>query len=157
MPELQDASTRLLGKWMTPDAGPVLVELASSLPSGKYQTRAVRGVIRIARQMVVPDNDRAELCRQALKTAEDPADRKAVLEFIPRYPSPAMLTVAREAEKLPGLEAEAKAAAAAIEQKLPKPAAKLRTFDKQMLSERLDKESPANGTSATVFRLTSDS
>ena len=136
VPELQDASTRLLGKWMTPDAGPVLIDLAGSLPPGKYQTRAVRGVIRIARQMVVPDNDRAELCRQSLKTAEDPADRKAVLEFMPRYPSPAMLAVAREAEKLPGLEAEAKAAAAKIEQKLPKPAAKLRTFDKQTLSER---------------------
>ena len=82
--------------------------------------------------MVVPDNDRAELCRQALKTAEDPANRKAVLEFMPRYPSPAMLTVAREAE--------AKPAAAAIEQKLPKPAAKLRTFDKQTLSERFVSE-----------------
>ena len=90
--------------------------------------------------MVVPDNDRAELCRQSLKTAEDPADRKAVLEFMPRYPSPAMLTVAREAEKLPGLEAEAKAAAAAIEQKLPKPVARLRTFDKQTLSERFVSE-----------------
>ena len=136
VPELQDASTRLLGKWMTSDAGPVLIDLAGSLPPGKYQTRAVRGAIRIARQFTVPDNDRAELCRQALKTAEDPADRKAVLEFMPRYPSPAMLQVAREAEKLPGLEAEAKAAAAAIEQKLPKSAAKLRTFDKQTLTER---------------------
>jgi HEAT repeat protein len=135
-PELQDAATRLLGKWMTPDAGPGLVDLAGSLPPGKYQTRAVRGAIRIARQFAVPDNDRAELCRQVLKTAEDPADRKAVLEFMPRYPSPAMLQVAREAEKLPGLDAEAKAAAAAIEQKLPKAAAKLRTFDKQTLTER---------------------
>lgn len=135
-PELQDAATRLLGKWMTPDAGPVLVDLAATLPPGKYQTRAVRGAIRIARQFTVPDNDRADLCRQSLRTAAEPADRKAVLEFMPRYPSPAMLLVAREAEAMPGLEAEAKAAAAAIEQKLPKAAAKLREFDKQTLSER---------------------
>ncbi|MFM8706316.1 MAG: FG-GAP repeat domain-containing protein [Planctomycetia bacterium] len=134
--ELQDAATRLLGKWMTPDAAAVLVELSRTLPPGKYQTRAVRGAIRIARQFAVPDNDRADICRQVLKTAEDAADRKAVLEFMPRYPSPAMLEVAREAEKLPGLEAEAKAAAAAIAQKLPKAAAKLRSFDKQTLTER---------------------
>jgi len=135
-PELQDTATRLLGKWMTPDAGPVLVDLAGTLPPGKYQTRAVRGAIRVARQFAMPDNDRADLCRQSLKTAEDPADRKAVLEFMPRYPSPAMLEVAREAEKLPGLETEAKEAISKIKQKLPKPAAKLRTFDKQTLSER---------------------
>jgi hypothetical protein len=36
VPELQDASTWLLGKWMTPDAGPVLVDLAGTLPPGKY-------------------------------------------------------------------------------------------------------------------------
>jgi len=135
-PELQDLATRLLGKWMTPDAGPVLLNLAGTLPPGKYRTRAVRGAIRIARQFAMPDNERAELCRQSLKAAEDPADRKAVLEFMPRYPSPAMLQVAREAEKLPGLEAEARDAAAKIEQKLPKAAARLRRFDKQTLSER---------------------
>ena len=36
VPELQDASTWLLGKWMTPDAWPVLVDLAGTLPPGKY-------------------------------------------------------------------------------------------------------------------------
>jgi HEAT repeat protein len=118
VPELQDAATRLLGAWMTPDAGPVLIDLAGALPQGKYQARAIRGAIRIARQFALPDGERADLCRQILKTAADPADRKAVVEFMPRYPSPEMLRVAREAEAMPGLEAEAKAAAAAIEQKL---------------------------------------
>jgi HEAT repeat protein len=136
VPELQDAATRLFGKWMTPDAGPVLVELVGTLPPGKYHSRAVRGAIRIARQFSIPDEERADLCRLILKAAADPADQKAVLEFMPRYPSPAMLRVAREAESLPGLEAEAKGAAAAIEQKLPKAAAAVRSFEKQVLTER---------------------
>jgi HEAT repeat protein len=135
-PELQDAATRLLGTWMTPDAGAVLVELAGTLPPGKFHTRAVRGAIRIARQLALPDHERADLCRQILKATTDPADRKAVLECMPRYPSPAMLQVAREAETLPGLEAEAKKAATAIEQKLPKSAATVRSFERQVLTER---------------------
>jgi len=135
-PELQDAATRLLGKWMTPDAGAVLVELAGTLPPGKFHTRAVRGAIRVARQFALTDQERADLCRLILKAATDPADRKAVLEFMPRYPSPAMLRVAREAEAMPGLEVEAQGAATAIEQKLPKAAAALRSFEKQVLTER---------------------
>jgi hypothetical protein len=121
-PALQDGSTRLLGKWMTPDAAPVLLELSKSFTDGKFQTRAIRGYIRIARQMALPDAERAELCRNAIKAAKDPADQKTVLEILPRYPSQATLAVAKEAATMPGLEAEANAAAAAIEQKLAKPA-----------------------------------
>lgn len=117
---LADAATRLLGKWMTADAAPVLLELAAAPIGEKFQTRAIRGYIRIARQFALADAERAEMCQRALAAAKDVADRKSVLEILPRYPSPAMLAVADQATKLPGLEAEAKAAAAAIRAKLPK-------------------------------------
>ena len=117
---LADAATRLLGKWMTADAAPVLLELAAAPIGEKYQTRAIRGYIRIARQFALADAERAEMCRKALEAAKDSTDRKSVLEILPRYPSPAMLAVAEQATKLPGLEAEAKAAADAIRAKLPK-------------------------------------
>ena len=48
--QLQDISSRLLGEWMTEDAAPVLLELAK-IPSNPYQVRALRGYIRIARQL----------------------------------------------------------------------------------------------------------
>ncbi|MBM4021005.1 MAG: hypothetical protein FJ284_01960 [Planctomycetes bacterium] len=108
---LEDAATRLLGKWMTADAAPVLLELATAQPGGKFKTRALRGYIRIARQFVLPDDQRAEMCRKALAAAAEAADRKAVLEILVRYPSAATLAVAEEAVKLPGLEAEATKAA----------------------------------------------
>jgi len=117
---LADAATRLLGKWMTADAAPVLLDLAAAPIGEKYQTRAIRGYIRIARQFALGDAERADMCRQALEVAKDAADRKSVLEILPRYPSPATLAVAEQATKLPGMEAEAKAAADAIRAKLPK-------------------------------------
>ncbi len=45
---LRDVGSRLLGEWMTIDAAPVLLELAKRRPADKYQTRALRGYIRIA-------------------------------------------------------------------------------------------------------------
>ena len=115
---LEDAATRLLGKWMTADAAPVLLSLATAEPGGKFKIRALRGYIRIARQFVLPDGERAEMCRQVLAAAQEDADRKAVLEILVRYPSGATLAVAEEAAKLPGLEAEAKKAADEIRAKV---------------------------------------
>ena len=40
----------LLGEWMTVDAAPVLLDLAKTAPEEKYQIRALRGYIRLARQ-----------------------------------------------------------------------------------------------------------
>jgi len=118
----QDAATRLLGKWMTADAAPVLLGLSQPDAPPKYRTRALRGYLRIARQFVLPDADRAAMCRRALAAATDEVDRKAVLEILKRYPSAAALEVAREAAKVAGLEAEAAAVAREIEQKLVRPA-----------------------------------
>jgi HEAT repeat protein len=115
---LEDAATRLLGKWMTADAAPILLELATAEPGGKFKTRALKGYIRIARQFVLPDAERAGMCRKALAAATTEADRKAVLEILERYPSAATLAVAEEAKKLPGLEADAKKAANGIRGKL---------------------------------------
>jgi hypothetical protein len=103
---------------MTADAAPVLWALATAEPGGKFKTRALRGYTRIARQFVLPDGERAKMCRQVLAAAREDADRKAVLEILVRYPSGATLAVAEEAAKLPGLEAEATKAAADIRGKL---------------------------------------
>jgi HEAT repeat protein len=118
----QDAATRLLGKWMTADAAPVLLGLAQPDAPPRFRTRALRGYLRIARQFVLPDAERAAMCRRALAAASEEVDRTAVLEILKRYPSQATLEVAREAAKVPGLEPQAQAAAAEIEKKLASPA-----------------------------------
>ena len=55
---MEDAATRVLGEWMSPDAAPVLLELASKLRNQRFQTRALRGYLRIARQLDVPSEER---------------------------------------------------------------------------------------------------
>jgi len=120
---LQDAATRVLGKWMTVDAAPVLLDLATSDAAGPYRGRALKGYLRIARQFALPETERAEMCRRALAAAQDPADRKAVIEILVRYPHPATLAVAKEAVAAPDVADEAKAAVTAIDAKLAKPAA----------------------------------
>ena len=120
---LQDAATRVLGKWMTADAAPVLLELATTTAAGPYRGRALKGYLRIARQFVLPDAERADMCRKALAAADDVADKKAVVEILARYPGPQTLVVAKEAAGVAEIAEEAKAAVAAIETKLPKPAA----------------------------------
>ena len=78
--------------------------LAKSAKEEKYQVRAVRGYIRLARQFVMPQADRAAMCRTALEIAQRPDDKRLVLEILLRYPSPEMLALALEAAKVAGVE-----------------------------------------------------
>ena len=105
---VRDTAFRLLGQWMSVDAAPVLLtDLAKNAKDEKYQVRAVRGYIRLARQFVMPQADRAAMCRTALEIAQRPDDKRLVLEILLRYPSPEMLDLALEAAKAPELKDEA--------------------------------------------------
>lgn len=117
-PDLQDVSSRLLGEWATIDAAPVLLDLSKSAPGDKYQVRALRGYIRIARQFVMPEPDRTEMCRAALKAARQPAEKKLVIEILKRYPTSDNLTLAVELSQSPELKGEATQAIVAMAQKL---------------------------------------
>lgn len=72
--QLQDSSSRLLGEWMTEDAAPVLLDLAK-IPTNSYNIRALRGYIRIARQFVLPEEQRAEMCQKAFDAASQTAEK----------------------------------------------------------------------------------
>jgi hypothetical protein len=113
-PQLQDAASRLLGEWMTADAAPLLLDLANTAPEARHQVRALRGYIRIARQFVLPDAQRAEMCRAAIRAAKRDAEKSLVLEVLERYPSLDMLKIAVDAAKDPALKQPATHAALAI-------------------------------------------
>ena len=84
---LRDAGTRLLGKWMTADAAPVLLDLAKTLPVGKFRDRALKGYLRIARQLAANEAERVAMCRTALELARDDADRQIVFDAIRGMPN----------------------------------------------------------------------
>ena len=89
-------------------------ELATPSTGCSFQTRALRGYLRIARQFTLPDVERAEMCSRALAVAAEEVDQTAILDIVVRYPTSAGLAVAGEAAAKPGLAEKAQAAVAAI-------------------------------------------
>jgi HEAT repeat protein len=117
-PVLQDKGSDVLGKWMTLDAGPVLLDLAKS--NGRYQGRAFRGYLRIARQFAASQQQRVEMCQTALDATRQPAEQKLVLDVLKAYPSVDGLKLVVKVAQNPELKPDATAAAQAISEKLPK-------------------------------------
>ena len=85
---LQNTATDLLGKWVTIDVAPPLLDLAQNLENRKYKIRALRGYIRVARQLNMTAEQRLEVCRNTLANAERNDEKKLVFEVLRRYPTP---------------------------------------------------------------------
>jgi len=115
--QLQDISSRLLGEWMTEDAAPVLLDLAK-IPTNPYQVRAMRGYIRIARQFVLPDEQRIVMCQKAFNESRQVAEKKLVLDVLKRYPTLDGMKLAIKAMQMPELRDDATQATLLIAQKL---------------------------------------
>ncbi|MCO6047667.1 HEAT repeat domain-containing protein [Aeoliella sp. ICT_H6.2] len=116
--ELQDTATRLLGRWMSVDAAPVLLDVSTSLQDDKYKVRALRGYLRLTRQFQFGDEERAAMCRNALEAATRPDEQRLVLEVLERYPSPHTLEVAKEAQQIDAISSAAKQTTSAIRKRL---------------------------------------
>jgi HEAT repeat protein len=116
--KLQDAGSRLLGEWLDVDAAPVLLDLAKTASSDKYQVRALRGYIRLARQFAKSDEERARMCQIALEAARRPEEQKLVLGVLQSYPSVETLKVALAARETTGLKDDATRTAMAIAQRI---------------------------------------
>jgi HEAT repeat protein len=117
-PELQDTGSRVLGEWMSVDAAPVLLDLAKTASDDKYQVRALRGYIRLARQFAMPDAERAEMCQKALDASSRLPEQQLALAVLERYPSAQTLEVAVKARQIARLKDDATRVTLAIIQKL---------------------------------------
>ena len=81
-----DAATRALGRWLTPDAAPVLLELAKT-GNPAYRVRCLRGYIRIIRQFGLRPGQRLQMSKMAFAAASRDEERKLVLDTLTRFPS----------------------------------------------------------------------
>jgi hypothetical protein len=117
-PELQDNASRVLGKWNGVDAAPVLLDLAKNAPEGKYQVRALRGYIGLARKFTMPESERAAMCQKAMDTAKQTAEKQLVLDVLKLHPSAEGLKLAVAATKVPELKQPATEATLVIAQKV---------------------------------------
>lgn len=116
--QMQDTSSRLLGKWNGVDAAPILLDLAKSAPAEKYRIRALRGYIGLARKFAMSNPDRAKMCQSALDVSSRVEEKKLVLDVMKIHPSPATYKVANKAKQDSALTDAATAAAAEIKKKL---------------------------------------
>ncbi len=117
-PQLQDTGSRLLGKWNSVEAGPVLLDLAKTAPAEKYRIRALRGYISLARKFAMPDGQRAKMCQQAMEISRRTDEQKLVLDVLKLHPSIEGLKLAIDAKQIPEVKADASAATLVIAQKL---------------------------------------
>jgi HEAT repeat protein len=116
--DLRNKGSELLGEWMSVDAGPQLLDLAKTAPNAKYQLRALRGYIRLARQFPMPNEDRAEMCANALAAATRDDERQLVIAVLERYPSLDTLKVAIKAASIASVKEDAARATMIIAQKV---------------------------------------
>ncbi len=117
-PQLQDDSSRLLGKWNSVDAAPVLLNLAKNSPADKYKLRALRGYIGLARKFAMPEAERVEMCRQAMYASRKLDEKQLALDVLKIHPSREALQLAIQTTHSSELQAAATEAALVIAQKL---------------------------------------
>jgi HEAT repeat protein len=115
--DLQDTASRLLGVWMTTDAAPVLLDLATSTES-RHRIRALRGYIRIARQFELPVDERAQMCRNALRIAQRTDEKALLLPILEKYPSKEMLEMVVGLASIPELKDDATRISLVVVQKV---------------------------------------
>ena len=87
---LADSATQALGKWLTPDVAPVLLDLAVN-GNDQFRIRCLRGYIRVIRQFGLKGNARLQMSKTAFKAATRDEERKLVLDTVTRFPSVAGL------------------------------------------------------------------
>jgi HEAT repeat protein len=117
--QVLDAGTRALGNWMEVDAAPLLLDLAKNAKGEKYQVRALRSYIRLARQFKMSEAERAAMCEAALQAAQRDDERELVFAVLERYPNAHSLRVAKAAAEEPKFKERAARVAEAIEQGSP--------------------------------------
>jgi hypothetical protein len=116
--ELQDAACRLLGEWMTADASADLLALAKTMPSEKLKIRALRGYLRLARQLNLPPDQRMAMYREALSLAQRDEEKRLAVDVLQRIPTKASLALALGHLRDPAVSEAAGVVIVAISRKL---------------------------------------
>jgi hypothetical protein len=115
---LKEAATKALGEWPNPEAADALLDLAKTDPENKYRVRALRGYIRIARQLQLPDDVKLTMFQTVMETADRDADKQVALDILTRIPSVPTLKLAASYVDQTGLQDAAADAAVKIGKRL---------------------------------------
>jgi HEAT repeat protein len=136
-PAIKDAATRVLGEWLSAEAAPMLLEIVKNDSDAKYQIRALRGYVRIARQLQLPAETKLTMFRTAMEAAKRPEEKRLALDILSRIPSATTLQLAASSVGEPALKDAAADAAVKI-------AGKLVGQDPKAVAEAMQKVVDAN-------------
>lgn len=89
--EIQDNASRVLGAWPDPEAAPVLLAVMKNPAAQKFHNRALRGYIRIVRQMDTSNDHRFNMCMQALELSVRNEEKLLLIDALGRIPIPQSL------------------------------------------------------------------
>ncbi len=117
-PQLQDAGSRVLGKWASLDGAPVLLDLAKTAPAAQFRNRALKGYISLARRFAMPDEQRADMCQKAFDLCKETTEQKLILDVCRIQPSTETLKFAIKLMKVPDLKEDATQTTLLVAQKL---------------------------------------
>lgn len=115
---MKDAATRLLGNWMSVDAGTALAEVAKQ-PDNPFRIRAARGYLRLVRQFVMKPPQRHGMVRAAMEFVDRTEEKELLLDAAGRYPSGFMLKTVVDISSDPALAEQAKSVGLSIARKIP--------------------------------------
>lgn len=90
----KDAATRVLGDWPNADAASALLAIAKNDREAKFQIRALRGYLRIARQLQLPAEERLVMFLTAMDVARRDEEKQLAMDVLTRIPSSETLRVA---------------------------------------------------------------
>jgi hypothetical protein len=135
-PEIQDVASRALGGWMSADAGPALLDMAKTAGDEKYKIRALRGYIRLARQLKLPAETRLAMFRAAMEVAKRNEEKQLAVDILTRVPTAATLQTAISYLNDPALKDAAAEVAVKIAGKIvgPEPQAVAEAMEKVVAS-----------------------
>lgn len=117
-PAIKDAAARVLGGWLNADAAPALLDIVKTDPDTKYQIRALRGYIRIARQLQLPAETKLAMFKTAMEVSKRDDEKKVALEVLTRIPSAETVNLAASYASNPALKDAASEASVKIATKL---------------------------------------
>jgi len=83
--DLADKATQLLGQWTTPDVAPFLIDIAENHLNERYRSRALRGYLRVIRQMGLSVEQKVQMAEKALAVAQSDVDKQQAKEVLTRF------------------------------------------------------------------------
>ncbi|MGA2253888.1 MAG: HEAT repeat domain-containing protein [Thermoguttaceae bacterium] len=117
-PQVKDTALHILCDWPTPDALPLIIDLATAPPTKTIKILALRGLVRLVPQNDALDAKKFDTLKSAMALADRDEERQLVLSALGNVPTTDALALVASHLDNPVLREEACVAAVTIAEKI---------------------------------------